>query len=313
MANPDVFNQLLPAKFRDVEFPVTRIRTSVAHDLVEHKYWGRDGGRIESTGLAPIRHSFHAPLLNGISPGKNERWAALYPNQMRILLAAFQKKERGELQHPEFGLLVVKAERMEMDWDAGRRGGVDAELSFVETLTDADTASTGVGSWSSMDIGDLDTATFKTDLKSLLQRNGLPLPPYLAPGSKVSLSDFVNSINKVVNYPGLITYREAGKINALIYQAERIKQTADLAHTPLTWPINQELQRLKSAAAGLRERLLAGNKTIAFFRVPAPTTLAGLVRQIPQAKVTDLIRLNPGLMRAPEIEKDTTVRYYRAA
>jgi hypothetical protein len=312
MAGPDVFDQLLAAKWRDVEFPVTRMRMSIAHDLVEHKYWGVDGARVESVGLAPTRFSFSAPLLNGIKPGKNERWGALYPNDMRRLHLSFQKKERGELQHPEFGIIICKAERFEMDWDAARRGGVDAELSFVETLTEADAEILEDTQIKEVDIGDLDTAGLKADLAALLKNKGLPLPPYLE-NPKTSLTDLVNAVSKVVSYPGLVSYRSAGRINALLYQAERAKQAADLARSPLTWPITQEVERLKAVAHDLRQNLLARNKPIAFFTVPAPTTLAGLIRQLPQAKVTDLIKLNPSLMRGPEIDTNTVVRYYAAA
>jgi prophage DNA circulation protein len=131
MPGPDTFDQLLAAAWNSIEFPVTKMRMSIAHDLVEHKYYGVDGARVESVGLAPRRFSFSAPLFNGISPGKAEKWAALYPNQLRILLVDFQKKTKGLLQHPEFGIIVCKAERFDMDWDAARRGGVDAALSFV--------------------------------------------------------------------------------------------------------------------------------------------------------------------------------------
>lgn len=312
MAGPDVFDQLLSAKWRDIEFPVTRMRVAIAHDLAEHKAWGRDGAWVESTGLAPQRYTFSAPLLNGISPGQNERWAALYPNQLRALLFAFQRKEVGDLQHPEFGSIACKAERIDMDWDAARRGGVDAELSFIETLTDADIELHEETPVKEVDIGDLDSASTKADLKALLDAKGVALPPYLEDDT-MSLGELAGKIKAIADFPALLSYRAMGQLDALVYQAGRVADSASAARSALTWPIARQNERIKAAAHGLKDTILAGSKTIAFFTVPTATTLAGVARQIPDAKVGDLVRLNPGLMRSPEILAGTVVRYYRGA
>jgi len=311
----DLFEQLLPAKWRDVEFPVSRHRMSIAHDLVEHKYWGVDGARVESTGLAPMRFTFTAPLLNTISPGRNERWAALYPNQMRALIAAFQKKDVGPLQTLEFGEVLCKAERMDIDWDAARRAGVDVELSFVETsVADDNSFLTSKTPIEGVSIGaiELDSATVKADLKKLLEDAGLGLPPYLLDDS-ISLGELMNKVKAVTDYPTLLSYRTAGQINALNYHVDRIQQSAYTSKNAVAWPIIATAERIKAASHLLEEKILSKSQSVAFFTVPHDTTLAGVVRQIPEAKVGDLIKLNPGLMRNPEIPRGTSVRYYRAA
>lgn len=307
----DIFDQLLSAKWKDVEFPVTKMHMSVAHDLVEHKYWRRDGARVESTGLAPFRFSFSAPLLNGISPGNNERWAALYPNQMRILLAAFQEKETGDLQHPEFGIIPCKAERFDMDWDATRRGGVDAELTFVQTLTDADFEVLEDTPVQVVDIGaiELDSPTLKVDLKKLLEAAGLPLPPYLADDT-ISLSQFANKIKAITDYPTVVAHKAGGQIDELVYHVNRIQESVSQAKTSLTWPVTQNVERIKAAAHNLQQTIIAGSRKVKFFRVPEVTTLAGVVQQIPGATVGDIVKLNPTLSRSPKIPENTIVRYY---
>lgn len=310
MAGPDVFDQLLSVKWRDVEFPITRHRMSVAHDLVPHTYWGVDGARVESTGLAPNRFTFSAPLINGISPGKNETWAALYPNQFRKLLAAFQLKAKGVLQHPEFGEIVCKAEKFDADWEATRRGGVDAELSFVETKVDGDTDFLAFpGSNAQPEIGSLDSVTVKRDLKALLEAAGLPLPAYLV-DNKISLTDFLRQVKAVADYPALLEYRGAGRINSLFYHAGNIQKSVDKLRSPKTWSVTRDIERLKAGAFEAGQKLLEGSKDIGFYKVPAPTTLAGITRQIPGAKIADIIKLNPGIMRSPAIDKDKVVRYF---
>lgn len=306
----DIFQQLMSAKWRDIEFPVTRMRASIAHDLVEHKYWGVDGARVESTGLAPWRYSFSIPLINGLTAGRAERWSDLYPNQMRRLSEAFQKKEKGMLQHPEFGLVLCKAERFDMDWDAGRRGGVDGEISFVET-TEADVELREQTPVQVVDIGaaELDSAAIKADLKAILLAKGLDLPPYLQT-SVFSFSEAMNKVKAIKDYPDLMERRASGQIAAIVYHAERAGISASSARSARTWPVTNNVEKIKAASHELKQNLIAGRRNVAFFTVPMDTTLAGVARQIPEAKVGDLVRLNPDLMVRPEITKGTVVRYY---
>lgn len=310
---PDLFEQLLVASWRQIEFPVSRMRASLAHDLAEHRYYGVDGARVETTGLTPARYHFTVPLINGIRPGRNESWGGvdLYPSQLRFLLEAFAKKETGELQHPEFGVVNCKAEHFDIDWSAERRGGTDVELSFVETLTDADQEVAEETPVQKVNVGDLDTEQLKLDLKTLLETHDppIPLPPYLTAKS-LSLTDIANKIKAVTDFPSVLQYRVAGRINEVFYHAKRIQQSADKLRSPATWTIARDVERLKSEGHNAKENLLKSFRSVAFFTVPAATTLAGVARQIPAAKVGDLISLNPKLMARPEIDKGTVVRYY---
>jgi len=309
----DVLQQLLSAKFRDIEFPVTKMRASIAHDLVEHKYWGVDGARVESTGLAPWRFSFSIPFINGLQPGRAERWSDLYPHQMRRLSAAFQKRSNGMLQHPEFGLLLCKAERFDMDWDATRRGGVEGDISFVET-TVADVELRDETPVQVVDIGalELDSPFGKANLAALYLSRGLPLPDHLKPAS-FSFGDAVNKIKAVADYPELLERRAAGQINAVVYNAERLQRSVGSVRSSKTWPVTNNVEKIKAAAHDLQKNLIAGRRNVAMFTVPHDTTLAGVARQLPDASVGDLIRLNPDLMLRPEIARGSIVRYYVAS
>lgn len=304
----DLFEQLLAAKWRDVEFPVTRMRMSLAHDLVEHKYWGVDGARVEATGLAPIRFSFSAPLTNGIVPGKGERWSVLYPNQFRALVAAFQQKTVGVLQHPEFGEIACKAERLDIDWDAGKRGGVDAELSFVETKLPGDANFLEFPSpVQEIELAalNLDASETKADLKKLLADKGIELPEF-----KEDLFDLARKIQAVIDAPTLLQNRLAGRINSIVYRYNKIAEAAARARDAATWPVARDNEKVKGAAHNLRDKLLELDKAVGFFRVPADTTLAGVARQIPGSSIDDLVRLNPALLSKPVVTEGTTVRHY---
>lgn len=318
----DVLEGLFEASWRGIGFPTTKFRMSIAHDLVEHKYWGVDGARVESTGLAPIRFLFSAPLLNGIEPGGKEtwKWAELYPDQFRKLVAAFQNKAIGYLVHPEFGRIKCKAERFDADWEAGRRGGTDVEMSFVETLDE-----TGLSALSedqlvsrgspitALDIsGAFESAGFKQNLEAALKKAGVPLPPYLRKKS-ISFSDMIADVKAIAGYPALLSYKGMGAIKALEYHAKEIAAAAERSRTAMSWPITLQAEKAKAASFDLREKILQESKAIGKFVVPAPTTLAGVARQIQGAKLGDLMSLNPDLVQKPEIDTGTVVRYYLAA
>ena len=317
----DVLEGLFEASWRGIGFPTTKFRMSIAHDLVEHKYWGVDGARVESTGLAPLRFSFSAPLLNGIEPGGKEtwKWAELYPDQFRKLVAAFQRKDVGWLVHPEFGRIKCKADKLDADWEAGRRGGSDVEMTFVETLDESGLSALNPDvlaiTQSAITLLDLDGGDpsylvgYTASLKQLLQAKGVPLPPYLL-AKKVTFSDLIADVKAIANYPALLAYRGQGAIKALEYHAKEIAAAAERSRDAFAWPLTQKAERAKESAFDLRQEILKASKAVGKFTVPAPTTLAGVARQIQGAKMGDLMSLNPDLVQKPEIDTGTVVRYY---
>ena len=307
----DVFQQLLSASWRGIEFPVTKMRASIAHDLVEHKYWGVDGARVESTGLAPRRYTFSIPMIAGLQHGRAEHWRDLYPQQFSLLAAAFEQKSSGMLQHPEFGLLLCKADKFDMDWDATRRGGIDGEISFVQTnyLGSYEDVPEPPVQTVSVAAARLDSTRAKADLAKLYAAKGLPLPGYLEP-SAFNFGEAMNKVKAVTDYPELLERRAAGQLKAVVYNAERVQRSIAPVRSAKTWSVNRSCEQIKAAAHELEGKLIAGRRAVAFFTVPHDTTLAGVARQIPECNVGDLIRLNSQLMVRPEITRGTVVRYY---
>lgn len=310
----DVLEFLYEAMWKDIAFPTTKFRMSIAHDLAEHKYWGVDGARVESTGLAPLRFSFSSPLTTGIEPGKKETWKNLYPLQFRALVSSFQLKEKGYLVHPEYGRILCKAERMDIDWNAERRGGADCEMSFVATADDTDADSGELTTRSSPvktidNMAAADSPQFKADLKTLLLAAKLPLPPYLMKKT-VSLSDMISDIKAIANYPAMLAYKGQGAIASLAYHAKEIGAAAERSRTAFSWPMTQQAEQMKETAFDAKQTLLQSSKNIGKFVVPFTTTLAGVCQQVQGAKLADLISLNPGIMANPVIETGAVVRYY---
>lgn len=300
----DEFDQLLPFKWRDLELPITRIRMSLAHDLVEHKYWGVDGGRVEDTGVAPIRISAQIPITNKVFPGKNEKWAAgtLYPEGLRNLLVAFAQRKSGLLQHPEFGQIACKAERMDVDITGDRRNTAMVDASWVETLDDEVVSNIVESPVAEMELEAESLDASQEDLKALAPT----LPEY-----EETFADFARAVAAVGDQVGLLAYRAGGRIDSIIYRANAVGDSIDRARTALTWPAKQNIERIQAAARDLRGKLLEVSKDIALYRVPADTTLSGVLNSLPEGNtIGDLVKLNPQLMTKPTVPQGTLVRHY---
>lgn len=302
----DEFDQLLPFKWRDVELPITQIRLSLAHDLVEHKYWGVDSGRVEDTGIAPVRISASIPLTNRIVPGKNEKWqaGALYPTALRALLIAFGKKKTGLLQHPEFGQIACKAERIDVEISAERRNTAMVEASWIETLDDDVITNIVASNVTEIELGASDLDASDADLRKLVPK----LPKY-----KTTFDDMARGIAAIGDQVSLLQHRTAGKINSIVYRCEQVSESIDRAKSALTWPAKQAVERIQAAAQDLRGKLLASSRDIGLLRLLTDTSLAGLLVILPAGNsIGDLIKLNPQLMTDPVVKAGTLVRHYIA-
>ncbi len=279
------------------------MEVSLAQDLVEHKYWGVDGARVEATGVAPMRFSASIPMYNGIVPGKAERWGVLYPDATRKLFAAFADKKTGFLQHPEFGLVPCKPERLKFEWSGDRQGGCECEASWVETLEDDSVANFFAASpVQEVTLAALNLDASDTDLRKLAP----PFPKY-----QTSWSDIARSIQAITDYPTLLANNTAGKINAITYRVEQLEDSVARAKSALTWEVQNSIERVKAQTDHLREQVLqTKERFLVLYQVKYDTTVGGLVAQLQDVKLADLIRLNPQLMRQAEVYKGTVIRYY---
>lgn len=312
--NSDALSQLFPFRWRDVELPITHMRLSIAHDLVEHKYWGVDGARVEDTGLAPIRIHATIPIQNGITPGTKEGWdPQLYPGKLRGFILAFSQRTTGLLQHPEFGGIACKAEHLDIDWDAMKRGGCDAEASWVENLDDQVRHDIQPSPVAALESAASDMDGDLQDLKELvdqsLKAKGLtPRKPDDA--SSETFDTMMNKITAVFDQATIAQGRPAALLNRIVYRAEALKDAAERSGSPLAWPVKHNAERIKVSANGVREELVHAKREIGLYRVPADTTLASVQIAIPDSTITDLIRLNPLLVREPRVRAGTVVRYF---
>lgn len=315
------FTKLLPFTWRGMHLPILKVGLSLAHDLVEHKYWGVNGGRVEATGVAPIRISAVIPIANSIYPAANEKWeaGALYPGALRKFIIEFSKRETGYVQHPEFGEVACKPERMSFELTGERQDSTEIQASWVETLDDE------LAHKLKLTDPALDLDQAASDLNAS-HANLKALIPEL-PEFKEDIESLGRKVTAVVDTVSILSYRSAGLVNRIIYQAHRLEVSIKRAAsnqmgqiTPLrpfssivkqhalTWPAIEALQKIKAGAFAMRRKLLAPNG-LGIYVVPAQTTVAGLVAALPNVSVSDLIRLNPRLARGPVVPRSLFVRY----
>lgn len=128
-----LWDDLQPATFEGVEFPLASKRMSGGRAIRRNRYPYRAGQAIEDTGREPYSFELEIPLFAGMDP-------ALYPNRYEELLLVFNDTRttgEGEYVDPELG--PINAKVVSWDWaeDAMRRDGGILTVRLEEVSFDA--------------------------------------------------------------------------------------------------------------------------------------------------------------------------------
>lgn len=315
MPKPDVIGELSAFSWRELEFPTTRFSVALAHDLVEHKYWGRDGADVEATGRAPLRIRANIPFVNHIFPGPGEKWlqGKLYPFVFNAFLKVFADRSSDVLNHPELGSIRCKPSNLSVEWSGkDTRDGVLVDAEWVETL---DVVGEGFEvSFRDSQIGNINAAS---NLESQKLDVAALLPPaeqtdFWSVVLSTDLRDVANAITSIGGRAGAAAYTLNGKLSSLEYMADRIERSLDATNSPLTWPARQSCSRMRDGAQRARTNGNHEGRTILHHTTKRALTLAGVSVSIPGAQVGDLLRLNPRLASSPIIPAGTIVRHFAA-
>lgn len=331
----ELFDNLLPASWTPssdgaatVYFPVLSIHVSIQHDVVQHKYWGVDGARVESTGRGPMEIEAVIPFFNGIFPSKVEVWEAgtLYPDAYLAFLRSFANQYSGNLVHPELGEIFCRCVSIEFTHEATSRDGVQVTAKWIESREDLD--DTGLIAENASPINaaqvassDLDAST--TDLLALIPAADLPD------------ETFTSLVNKVIGFVDSGT----AQVNALLatpaqiaYTVKRLQASLDRAkdaNSALAWKIREAAIKLEVAARQLAKtqtktnlasgtkvvQVVTPGKTIAIYRNRVPNiafaSLYGtLASRGSKTTMTELLQLNPNLAARVTVGADELVRHY---
>lgn len=308
LSHSDPLLALQAFKWRDVEVPIARMRVSLAHDLVEHRYWGVDGARIEDTGLAPIRITASIPLINGLVGGVSEKFKSdLYTKTLRPLIVAFSRRERGLLQHPEFGPLICRAEHLDIEWDATKRSGAAAEASWVET-NETDDSGVRLGEVAKSPASAMADAARSLDAADVDIRALVPKAPVYKESWEAAMNKVIGGVDQI----GIQSKLYGGKIDQITYRAKMLGDSADRTRSALAWPIKHAAEVIKANADDLRKALAKLGRDIVIYQTLSESTLAGLYALLgsPAMSMTEMVRLNSALLREPAVPAGSLVRYF---
>jgi hypothetical protein len=301
---PDLFSsQLLECQWRGISFPCTSFRVRITQSTVQHAQPDRDGARIESTGRNPLAFSASVPMFNCLSKGPNETWGTPYPDTHRKIVAAMADRTSGTLQHPSLGLVLCKAVSCESTLEAGRRDGEMLSLEWIETRDEDDVLGNVIGEDSPIGAAtrnaiDLDNRISQTNFGG-----------FDPDGNKISFEEAMRRVAGVADTASLLSRRAFGQIDRILYRIEAIRTAVVASGDPQNWPMKESLMKLRSAIQQLKKKAAATQKDTRFYVVPAPTTAGNIAAQLNNA-VGDIIRLNPFLCAAPQVDARTVIRYY---
>lgn len=118
-------DNLLDASFRGAGFEVLRTRDKGERALVEHEYPYRPGAEVEDMGRKARRISLTA-VFNGPQ----------YEAGLARLVAALEESGPGELVHPVFGSVTVRAASWDIPHEGEQPDYAEVALEFVEAGTD---------------------------------------------------------------------------------------------------------------------------------------------------------------------------------
>ena len=301
----DVLSALLDHSFKRLSFPSTSYRISLRHDLAQHKFADLDGANIEATGRAPLQFEARIPFLNGIARGSHELWKdPLYPTAFREFFAACADKSTGTLMHPEFGAIQVKTESCTVNWDALKRGGVEVDVTWLETVIDDSEFANFLAS----DSPSAALADASATADAAAGNSAIPNVPQL-PTFTYSFQDLTNGLTAIANLPSLLDAQVGGRIASLSAQASQLLGAVQNINNVLYWPLTEAAQQIIAATNNLRNQILAKNQAILLYVTPFDATLAAIATQI-QADLGDVFTLNAQLLESPIVPKGTIVRYY---
>jgi hypothetical protein len=298
-----LFDQLFPCSWRGISFPVSSIRVSLTQDLAEHRYWGKDAANVEATGRAPLEIEATIPFVNGIAPGKNERWGVLYPNTFLEFLEAFNDRTTGILDTPEIAGLTCKPQSVEFAHDAQRRDGVEVTARWIETVDLDLDSDVRIAPSEVANIAALNLDAQKPDLQKIAE------PPEFGK----TFEQMVNELGGVLDTTASRITQLANKPNQIIFRLKRLHDSAERVRTALTWPVTDGYHRLKMAVHDLEKlpnKIKNATRKIGRYQTTQRMSLAGLQQILSNNTVDDLISLNPRLASRPQVASNTVVRFF---
>lgn len=306
---PELSDSFFPCSFRGIQFPVTSMSVSQTHDMAEHKYYGVPTANVEMTGRNSLTFEAEIPFVNGITPGKNERWGKLFPEDFMKFASAMNNTTSGLLDTPQLAGIVVKPVSLEYKHDANIRDGVVVTARWIETYD--------------LDLKD----TFKKPTYQSIRLAALNLDAEYVPGDRLvdlpkqpkSFEQLVNELSGIADTVASKFTMITNKPDAILYRVNKVKDSLVRANNAATWPVREAAEAIEDALHSVKSESNNGytpevvgiiqNGKIQRVTVPYRMTVSQIAL-LTQNTVNELLQLNPSLARTPRIAAGTVVRAY---
>lgn len=291
----DIFDNLLIASWRGIEFPYTSIPFQFQHDLVIHRPLDRDGAYPEPMGRGPRQFTFEIPFLNRLRGFDEE----LFPTRYNAFLQAFEDKSQGTLIDPEAGARQCFPLSFASTLaPSTHRNGKIVQAVFVETNQEAladDVLSTPRRAALVPTAQQLDTfsATLPAEQQPNLQSLGFS-----------SFDDFGNKLSSVQRNADFQRDLAVRKADQVIAAARSLRSP-----NPADAPLLDVIERFTAATIATKQAALELVRPTKFTVIQRATTIAGaakLVRNSPD----DLLALNQRLRGRTQIAAGFALKHY---
>lgn len=124
------FDTLSEASYEGMTFPLGNAPSEGGNDIVEHVAYRRAGCDAEPTGWRAWKGTLTIPCVN--TAVMVARYGTLWPDKINDLIALFQEKPRGELNHPTMGVMTVAITDVSRSAETGTRNGEVLTVKWVE-------------------------------------------------------------------------------------------------------------------------------------------------------------------------------------
>jgi hypothetical protein len=291
----DILKQLMPAGWREVEFPVSAREYGFAQDHAKHRFIFRNDELVESLGRQSPTYRYTIPFREDIVIG---RWKNLFTVVYPEFLEACQNRDAGVLEDPVHGGLQVKCASLRETLDVNRRDGVDVEAEFIVAPELEDLAE---------DLGtQISTLKGAEDQAGLFDREAAKVDWQQEPSPEPT-NDIFGTISSVGDQISVAGGKITSKLADLSFRMQKATDSIDRLKNPELAPMRYQARRVQIAAHDLQDNLHEPPDVIAVYEAASDISviaLAGLCRMA----LKDFLELNPLLASKRLVPRGTRVR-----
>jgi len=294
----DVLERLPPFSWRGKLYPVLARDVGFAHENATHKVQFKNGALVEMTGAQNLTFRYTLALRQDIGVGPYED---LFTTALTPLLNDCLLRTPGILVDPVHGQFRCVPAVFGESTDNNRRDGSDVQVEFqrapeldeVLTVEQPDGLQGVIGQAHSMEV-----EVEKVDWKQ-------------TPSPQPSI-DILGFAAGVLGQVSAQRDRISAIADDIAFRMEKVDKAADDLEDPRVWPLKRAARRNQMAALELKKHLdNPGRRIISVTKAYAQTITA--VAASTGMTVVELLKLNPGLSRAPLVRAGTQVLVYQKA